>query len=387
MAPYPECVVIDAPFSQSALNDAVEGLSDIPRRAFFLGELERAISRTVEIASQIERELHVGCAVSYSVKTNPSAYVLGSVLEHGVCAECISLAELLHTQRMGFCGRLCTLNGPGKWWPWELVTQVDEPAIINCDSLADAEGTLEVIRSLSWNHCVLGFRISPPGIDSRFGIDLEDAGQFAEFCRVLRNAPKTQPLGLHVHCASSAIGLKAWVDAIDGAARLCAMAFSCASRTCSYIDVGGGWRPPDLDVLHDVLFSAAERAIGHLHEVKTLQIEPGKMLVESAGVLACRAIGRRGLGPDADLAVTAASSDVPDTKTFPHRMMWRPSKGGAWHALGHGSGRILGRLCMESDILRTGVSIPTELHEDDILVICDTGAYDTSMSYSFGIAY
>ena len=114
----PEYVVISIPFSQSALDNAIEGLTDIPRRAFFLGELEYAISKTVDIASEIERLLHVGCDVSYSVKTNPNTYVLESVLEQGVGAECINLAELLHVQQLGFSGRRCTLNGPGKWWPW-----------------------------------------------------------------------------------------------------------------------------------------------------------------------------------------------------------------------------------------------------------------------------
>lgn len=44
----------------------------------------------------------------------------------------------------------------------------------------------------------------------------------------------------------------------------------------------------------------------------------------------------------------------------------------------------MGRLCMESDVIRGGVAVPDEICEGDIVVIYDTGAYDTSMAFPFG---
>ena len=39
---------------------------------------------------------------------------------------------------------------------------------------------------------------------------------------------------------------------------------------------------------------------------------------------------------------------------------------------------------MEHDIIRTSVQLPLEASHGDIVAIMDVGAYDASMSYSFG---
>ena len=45
---------------------------------------------------------------------------------------------------------------------------------------------------------------------------------------------------------------------------------------------------------------------------------------------------------------------------------------------------ILGRLCMEADILAESIALPASLQAGDMIVIGDTGAYDSSMTYDFG---
>jgi len=49
-----------------------------------------------------------------------------------------------------------------------------------------------------------------------------------------------------------------------------------------------------------------------------------------------------------------------------------------------GTGRVLGRTCMETDVLHAGLRLPADVHAGDVLVITDVGAYDTSKSYRFG---
>jgi diaminopimelate decarboxylase len=44
----------------------------------------------------------------------------------------------------------------------------------------------------------------------------------------------------------------------------------------------------------------------------------------------------------------------------------------------------LGRLCMEHDVVARDVELPKTAREGDVLVFCDAGAYDRSMSYVFG---
>jgi len=49
-----------------------------------------------------------------------------------------------------------------------------------------------------------------------------------------------------------------------------------------------------------------------------------------------------------------------------------------------GKAQLLGRLCMEHDVVAANVELPSTAQVGDILVFCDAGAYDRSMSYEFG---
>ena len=45
---------------------------------------------------------------------------------------------------------------------------------------------------------------------------------------------------------------------------------------------------------------------------------------------------------------------------------------------------MIGRLCMEDDVLRTGIAVPDDLRSGSRVLIADAGAYDRSMAYRFG---
>jgi diaminopimelate decarboxylase len=44
----------------------------------------------------------------------------------------------------------------------------------------------------------------------------------------------------------------------------------------------------------------------------------------------------------------------------------------------------MGRLCMEHDVVAWNVELPEGAEAGDVLIFCDAGAYDRSMSYVFG---
>jgi diaminopimelate decarboxylase len=57
---------------------------------------------------------------------------------------------------------------------------------------------------------------------------------------------------------------------------------------------------------------------------------------------------------------------------------------GSWKPLRRGKSHLLGRLCMEHDIVATNIELPEGTRPGDVLVFCDAGGYDRSMSYVFG---
>jgi diaminopimelate decarboxylase len=68
----------------------------------------------------------------------------------------------------------------------------------------------------------------------------------------------------------------------------------------------------------------------------------------------------------------------------PHRILRQDARTGAWEALKRGKTHLLGRLCMEHDVVASNIELPEGVEVGDVLVFCDAGAYDRSMSYVFG---
>ena len=75
-------------------------------------------------------------------------------------------------------------------------------------------------------------------------------------------------------------------------------------------------------------------------------------------------------------------AELPMNELYPHRILAMDD--GEWVPVGRGDTVIFGRLCMEHDILATNVRLSGPVRVGDMLVFCDAGAYDRSMSYVFG---
>ena len=57
-----------------------------------------------------------------------------------------------------------------------------------------------------------------------------------------------------------------------------------------------------------------------------------------------------------EVVVDASLAEIPRAGVYPHRILSRA--GDDWRQWGQGPDRVLGRLCMEDDVLRVGVAIP-----------------------------
>jgi diaminopimelate decarboxylase len=59
--------------------------------------------------------------------------------------------------------------------------------------------------------------------------------------------------------------------------------------------------------------------------------------------------------------------------------VWRRDR---WEPVGSGPDRLLGRTCLEYDLI-DGMRFPPDLAPGDRLLITDTGSYDHSMAFNF----
>jgi len=121
-----------------------------------------------------------------------------------------------------------------------------------------------------------------------------------------------------------------------------------------------------------------------LPHVRQIFSEPGKALAQPSMALAMQILEIRKSGAYSDVVVDGSIAELPMYFFYPHRILSRDKDSGSWQSLGRGNSRLLGRLCMEHDIVASNVALPQSAEAGDILVFCDAGAYDRSMSYVFG---
>ena len=85
-----------------------------------------------------------------------------------------------------------------------------------------------------------------------------------------------------------------------------------------------------------------------------------------------------------EAVVDGSIAELPMHFFQPHRILLRDGRTGEWQPLRRGKTHLMGRICMEHDMVATNVALPEGVRVGDVLVFCDAGAYDRSMSYVFG---
>jgi diaminopimelate decarboxylase len=85
-----------------------------------------------------------------------------------------------------------------------------------------------------------------------------------------------------------------------------------------------------------------------------------------------------------EIVVDGSVAELPDLISHPHRVAWLDKSASTWRPFSAGQWRVLGRLAMEQDILFSRIDVPEHLSEGDLVAVCDAGAYDISMAFSFG---
>jgi diaminopimelate decarboxylase len=321
----------------------------------------------------------------YSIKTNPDSRLINLARESGFMAEAISLLEVQKALKCGFKPEQVILNGPGKWWPEGLMPKEKLYAVF-CDSIADLKRVASSMERKELRSKIVGVRLRTPNVTSRFGIPLDTPKALETLATSVELLPDDCSFGVHFHMASSNVGVKQWWHLYESMLRWARSVESLTGREIEYLDVGGGWFPDDWQEESDDRFaSAVRRAPDYLRHLKQIISEPGKAIAQPSMALAMRLLEFDVADEEIKEAVVDGSiAELPMHFFQPHRVLWQDKRSGEWQALKRGKTHLLGRLCMEHDIVARNVELPEEARPGDLLVFCDTGAYDRSMSYVFG---
>ena len=344
------------------------------------GLFKRAASRAHRLSTN-ETEVVSG----YSIKTNPDDRLIRLALENGFYAECISLAEAQKAIGIGFRADQVILNGPGKWWPEGMMPKERMHAVF-CDSVADLDRCVAAIRAGEMSSKHVGIRIRTPNVTSRFGIPLDSPETFARLIESVGRLPRDTAFGIHFHMASSNIGIAQWWHLFESMLKWCRSIESLSGRKIEILDMGGGWFPDDWHTDDESKFGqAVETVRALLPGVRQIVSEPGKAMAQPSMALAMRILEIQEHEEDyVEAVVDGSIAELPMYAFQPHRILRQCGKTGALQPLGRGKTHLMGRLCMEHDIVAANVSLPEGTRAGDMLIFCDAGGYDRSMSYVFG---
>ena len=350
--------------------------------------MEETAAQLFETAAARSRQLSgqgVEVVNGYSIKTNPDGRLIKLALNNGFFAEAISLLEVRKAIQTGFRPDQVILNGPGKWWPAGMMPRQRLHAVF-CDSIADLDRCVDAICAGQMATEHLGIRIRPPNVPSRFGMPLHSPSAFRDLIGAVGKMPKDVRFAIHFHMASANIGIAQWWHLLESILTWCRSIERLGGRPVELLDVGGGWFPDDWQSDDGGRFMAAIEAIREaLPSVAQVISEPGKALAQPSMSLAMRILEIQEHEDEVIEAVVDASiAELPMYSFYPHRMLRRCGRTGDLAPVGRGKAKLMGRLCMEHDIVASEVELPAGTKAGDVLIFCDSGGYDRSMSYVFG---
>ena len=354
-----------------------------PASIFFESTASEHFAKAQRIAEKLTQpRLQVSNA--YSMKTNPDERLLKAALESGFYAEAISLLEVQKALKVGFKEKQIIMNGPAKWWRSETVPTGKFYSIF-CDSVEELGRVIGEVESGHIETEVLGVRLRTPNIPSRFGIPVDTPEVFERLIKSVGEIPHHCRIGIHFHMASSNVGVGNWWHLFESMLRWCSSIEALSGRLIECLDIGGGWFPDEIDNdSSDRYEKAIDRLPEYLSSVTQIISEPGKALAQPSMALAMRILEiRKYAGKIGEVVMDGSIAELPMHFFYPHRTLYRDERG-EWMPLGRGETVLLGRLCMEHDIVATDVDLPRSAKVGDVLIFCDAGAYDRSMSYVFG---
>ncbi len=325
--------------------------------------------------------------VCYAVKANGNLAVLRLLAGMGAGADIVSGGELLRALAAGFPPERVVFSGVGKTDEELLAALTVGVGHINVESLAELR-RVTMLSELQGVQATIGIRVNPdvtaethPYISTgkgglKFGIPTD---QLPEALAILDEASHLTLGALAMHLGSQITDPAPWVKGLERLLELLAVART-AGHAPTTLDIGGGLgiRYHDETPLAPVDWITP--LIPMLRESGCrVQVEPGRYLVGSAGVLLTTVVHRKISGGREIAIVDAGMNDL-----------LRPSLYQAWHEIipvESGAGEpiitdIVGPVCETGDFLaleRPLAPVPA----GSAIAVLGAGAYAFAMSSNY----
>lgn len=326
--------------------------------------------------------------VAYSYKTNYLPYICDALVKEGAYSEIIPGFEFGIAKKLKVPGGNIIVNGPYKPEK-ELAEMLKYGCRINVDNADELKLISRLAKQIGIT-AKIGIRVNMAVGQlpwSKFGFNLE-SGEARKAVDIVRDLDNIELVGIHVHIGTNVNVPVFYSEAVEKIIQFCRENENKISL--EYLDIGGGfassgaaptniglekWHVPDVKEYAEAVCLPLKEHFGK--DGPYLILEPGRFIVDEAFSLLTKVIVVKEIFGIRSVFVDAGVNVLPSSYYRTHLVE---------AVSGNHQGNILtdiyGPLCMQADVLESGVVLP-DLSVGDILKINTCGAYELSQSMQF----
>ena len=326
--------------------------------------------------------------ICFATKANSNLKILKEIKKNGLGADVVSKGELMKALKAGISSKKIVFSGVGKTSS-ELSYAIDKKILlINSESKSEV---LEIERiAKSKNKIVdVGIRLNPNTDantlkqistgkkENKFGVNEKT---FIEIYKIIKKSRSINLKCLSVHIGSQILDHKPYekmLKVIDKLIEKIKFKFE-------FIDLGGGMGisyQNENKKLNYKKYNLAIKKFLKKHKSKII-FEPGRSIVGNAGILLSKIIYIKENPKKSFIILDAAMNDL-----------MRPALYGAKHRIipiikrniiSNKTYDFVGPICETTDKFLS-VNNFQKLNEKDLVIICDTGAYGSSLGSNYNV--
>ena len=326
--------------------------------------------------------------ICFAVKSNTNVNLIREIKRFGLGADVVSMGELMMAIKAGISPKKIVFSGVGKTFE-ELLYAINKNIfLINAESENEIK-QIEKIAKLKKKKIEIGIRLNPNTDaktlsqistgkkENKFGVNSKT---FAKLVNNYKNSRNVKLKCLSVHIGSQIIDHKPYEKMLESIAKI----LKKINYEFEFIDLGGGMGISYNDYEKKLDYRKYCIAIKKfLNKNKSKIIfEPGRSIVGNTGTLISKVIYVKKSERKNFIILDAAMNDL-----------MRPALYGATHKLipALKKNKILrenhefvGPICESTDSFLTLKKFQ-KLRENEIIVMCDVGAYGMSLSSNYNL--
>ena len=326
--------------------------------------------------------------ICFSVKSNSNLYLLREMKRLGCGADVVSKGELIKALKAGIDPKKIVFSGVGKTFE-ELSYAINKKILlINAESKSEIV-KIEKIAKTKKRTVDIGIRLNP-NVDAKtliqistgkktnkFGIAEND---FYKLVNLVKKSKYLKLKCLSIHIGSQILDYKPYVKMLKILNRIIIN----SGHYFEFIDLGGGMGISYNDKIKKLNYSKYSREVYKFYKKHKSKIifEPGRSIIGDAGVLICKVIYIKKTNNKNFVILDAGMNDLmrPALYGAEHKIIPAQKK----NSILNKNIEFVGPICETTDSFLFLKKFQ-KLKENDVIVICDVGAYGMSLSSNYNL--